>query len=125
MADVFHLPFPADSFDLVTCSNLLFLLSEPLLAMTELRRILAHGGRLAMLNPSEHLSERSATDFAREKSLQGLASATLINWARRAEQNHRWTEEETAALYEAVGFQYVGSVVKMGPGFARFSWGVR
>ncbi len=123
VGDVNHLPFPTSTFNMVTCSNLMFLLPEPQPAMEEIRRLLVPGGRLAMLNPSENLSEQSASKFVHEKGLQGMASATLINWARRAEHNHRWTEQATSTLYEEAGYQYRGSVLKMGRGFARFSWG--
>jgi ubiquinone/menaquinone biosynthesis C-methylase UbiE len=123
VADVFSLPFPADSFNLVTCSNLLFLLSEPVYAMEEIRRLVAPGGRLAMLNPSENLHDHSAGEYAREKGLHGMASATLLNWANRAVQNHRWTETETGELFTKAGFKYMGSTLRVGPGFARFSRG--
>jgi ubiquinone/menaquinone biosynthesis C-methylase UbiE len=125
VGDVYQLPFSTSTFNIVTCSNLMFLLTEPQAAMKEIRRLLVPGGRLTMLNPSENLSEHSASEFVREKDLQGMASATLINWARRAEQHHRWTEQATSTLYEDAGFQYKGSVLKMGRGFARFSWGAR
>ncbi len=77
-----------------------------------------------MLNPSEALNVQEAERFANEKGLQGLAQSTLVNWARRAEQNQRWTEDETVDLYHNAGMRCMECVQKVGPGFGRFSWGV-
>ena len=52
VADVMGLPFPI-TFDLVTASNLLFLLSEPIQALIRIEQLLHSGGKVAMLNPSE------------------------------------------------------------------------
>ena len=77
-----------------------------------------------MLNPSEALNEQTALRFADENGLQGMARQTLLNWARRAVANYHWTEAETYALYHAAGMKCMGSQIKVGPGFGRFSWGV-
>jgi ubiquinone/menaquinone biosynthesis C-methylase UbiE len=124
VANTFHLPFKSQSFDLLTASNLIFLLSEPARALEEMKRVLRPGGKLAMLNPSEHLNDQSALDYAVESSLDGVARETLLNWARRAIENHHWTEEETIDLYKDAGMKYMASALKVGPGFGRFSWGM-
>jgi SAM-dependent methyltransferase len=123
-ANVYAFPFPAGTFDLVTASNLLFLLAEPEKAITEMKRMLEDGGKLAMLNPSEFLTVQAATAFAAEKNLDGLARDTLINWARRAEEKKHWNDEQTGQLFEHAGMKYMGSILKVGPGFGRFSWGI-
>jgi SAM-dependent methyltransferase len=125
VADIYRLSFRENTFDLITCSNVLFLLANPARALFELRSKLVRGGKLALLNPSEMLNEQAAQDFATEKQLDGLARSTLLNWAKRAAENHHWTENETKQLYEAAGMTYGGSVLRVGPGFARFSWGLR
>lgn len=124
VADVYGLPFPVKSFDLITASNLVFLLSDPVRALVSMKQFLRFGGKLAMLNPSEQLNEQAALAFATARGLEGLARHTLLNWARRAVENHHWTEIETGDLYRSAGLQYMGSVLKVGPGFARFSWGI-
>ena len=123
VADVGGLPFKPHSFDLITASNLLFLLPNPENVLRDLKPFLANRGRVAMLNPSEALDEQEAERFANKKGLQGLARSTLVNWARRAEQNHRWTEDETRAIYAEVGMKCEACILKVGPGFGRFSWG--
>jgi SAM-dependent methyltransferase len=124
VADVDALPFKRDTFDLITASNLVFLLAEPINTLFKVKQLLRSGGRLAMLNPSENLNHQSASDFADESGLEGIARQTLLNWANRAEQHHRWTDGETRALYTAAGVNYQGSVLKVGPGFGRFSSGI-
>ncbi|OGO14627.1 MAG: hypothetical protein A2032_04155 [Chloroflexi bacterium RBG_19FT_COMBO_49_13] len=44
IADVNALPFPSHTFDLVTSTNLLFLLPQPILALIEMKRVLQPGG---------------------------------------------------------------------------------
>ena len=123
VADVNVLPFNAHRFDLITATNLLFLLTQPIPVLIEIKRVLRANGRVALLNPSEKLNILAAADFAEERGLDGMAKDTLLNWARRAEENHRWTEEGTQALYANAGIKYKASILKIGPGFGRFSWG--
>lgn len=122
-ADVFALPFAAQTFDLITASNLLFLLDQPTLALVEMKRLVKHGGKVALLNPTEILNVEAAEYFAGQRGLEGMARDTFVNWARRAEANHRWTEDEIRALYSSAGLKYMAGIIKVGPGFARFSWG--
>lgn len=125
LADALNLPFPARSFDLITASNLLFLLPDPLAALRELVRTARKGGGVAVLNPSEHLSVANATTLADQRGLRGLARDSLINWARRAEDNWRWPEAEVAAIFAQAGLQLKETMLKIGPGLARLALGTR
>ena len=123
VADGMKLPFRPQSFDLLTATNLLFLVPNPILMLIEMKRLLRPGGRLALLNPSENLNVQAAITFAGEQGLEGLAKSTLFTWARRAEENHRWTEDETRIVYAQAGMKCEACILKVGPGFGRFSWG--
>jgi len=123
IGDACWLPCKPRLFDLITATNLLFLLPQPIEVLLEMKRLLVPGGKLAMLNPSENLSQGAALAFARQQGLAGVAQDTLLNWARRAEAHQRWTEEETRGLFAQAGLVYMGSVLKVGPGFGRFSCG--
>lgn len=48
-ADARELPFPGSGFDAVCCFAALYLIEEPMRALDELVRVLAPGGRLALL----------------------------------------------------------------------------
>jgi SAM-dependent methyltransferase len=118
--DAFKLPFQSSTFDLVTATNLLFLLDEPLLALQEWACILSPDGELCLLNPSENLRVDAAARLANERGLVGTARASLLNWAQNAEKHFRWTEAETRELLSRAGFRLEESVLRVGPGFARF-----
>jgi ubiquinone/menaquinone biosynthesis C-methylase UbiE len=120
-ADAFALPFKPSTFDLVTATNLLFLLDDPLQALHEWRRVLVPGGELCLLNPSENLSIPAARLLADERGLDGTARESLLNWAHNAETHFRWTENETQELLSRAGFKLKEFVLKVGPGFARFA----
>ena len=69
------------------------------------------------------LTRRPRQRWQKRTPCRGLARQSLLNWAQRAEANHRWTEAETKALLLAAGIQPVESSLKVGPGFARFTRG--
>jgi ubiquinone/menaquinone biosynthesis C-methylase UbiE len=124
-ADALALPFPANIFDLITASNLLFLLPDPLPALRQMARALKPGGRLCLLNPSEQMSINAAQTLADQRALEGLARDTLLNFATRAERGHRWSEGELADLMTAAGLTLQESILKMGRGLLRFARGVK
>jgi ubiquinone/menaquinone biosynthesis C-methylase UbiE len=59
IADAHLMPFKAHSFDLVTATNLLFLLSQPINVLREVK-VAQSRRKVALLNPSENLNEHSA-----------------------------------------------------------------
>lgn len=124
-ADVLQLPFEAQSFDLVTASNLLFMLEQPQPALVELRRVLRAAGRLCLLNPSERMSVGAANQLALQRGLAGLAHETLLNWAWRAETHARWDAEQLAILLNAAGLELERSELRVGPGLARWACALR
>lgn len=124
-ADGLHLPFPGEAFDLVTASNLLFLLDKPELVLLELRRVLRTAGRLCLLNPSENMSVTAATRLADARGLSGLARETLVNYAWRAERHARWDTQQLASLLAAAGLKLERSDLRMGEGLARLACALR
>lgn len=120
-ADAFELPFKPSTFDLVTATNLLFLLDDPVRALREWKRVLVPDGKLCLLNPSEKLSLSAARRLADERGLGGTARESLLNWAFNAEAHFRWTENETRELLSRAGLRLEESVIRVGPGFARFA----
>ena len=71
VADVMDLPFPHNTFNLVTASNLLFLLSEPIQVLISLEQLLHSGGKVAMLNPSSFLTFSRQLDLLTIKAWKG------------------------------------------------------
>src|SRR5262245_15074680 len=48
------LPFPSDSFDVVTCINVLYAVSDPARTVAELNRVLKREGALIVSSPADH-----------------------------------------------------------------------
>jgi SAM-dependent methyltransferase len=124
-ADALRLPFPGAAFDLVCASNLLFLLPDPQQALQEMARLLRPGATLAVLNPSERMSVAAAAALADARRLSGLDRQSLLGWAARAESHHRWDEPALARLLASAGLTMTHSVLKIGPGLARWARAVR
>jgi SAM-dependent methyltransferase len=125
VADIHHPPFGDQNFDLITATNLLFLLPDPQLALQAMARLLHPNGQIATLNPTECLTVAAARELAETHNLSGLARETLLSWAVRAESHFRWSETETAQLFSSVGLRLIEIHTTMGPGFARFARGMR
>ncbi len=123
LASVYSPPFQREAFDLITASNLLFLLPDPLAALREMTRLLAPEGEIALLNPSERMSVIAATSLADERGLDGLARETLLNYAGRAECHFRWGEAELRELFAPANLALTDTVSKMGEGLVRFARG--
>lgn len=124
-ADALRLPFPEGWFHLVTASNLLFTLPDPKAALVEMRRLLQPTGQVALLNPSERLNMAAALSISERRGLQGVARDSLINWARIAEAGRRWHEDELSELFTSAGMKLTEAALMVGPGFARFTRGIR
>ncbi len=120
LASVYFLPFKPATFNLITASNLLFLLPDPLTALREMTRLLTPNGEIALLNPSEQMSIAAATALADERGLEGLARETLLNYAGRAEHHFRWSESDLHKLFAEANLEMTGVTTKMGDGLVRF-----
>jgi SAM-dependent methyltransferase len=123
IADAVRLPFPADSFAMVTASNLLFLVPDPVEVLRECARLLLPTGQVALLNPSENLDQSSALALAEARGLDLRSRETLLHWAQMAESHARWDLAAMERLFKAGGFKLVETRLRMGPGLARFARG--
>jgi SAM-dependent methyltransferase len=115
------LPFAPATFDLVTATNVIFLLEDPLLALRECHRLLKADATLALLNPSEHLTVEAAQSLTDLRGLQGKNRESLLGWARRAEKHGGWSEEKARFLLKKAGFTVIENTLRIGPGFARLT----
>ncbi len=120
LGDVRNLRFEAASFDAALATNVIFLLQEPLVGLKEMARVVRAGGIIAMLNPSTHMTLVAAETLADEQHLEGFARVSLVNWARAASVNRRFSAEEAQALFEAAGLTQIERQEKVGPGLALF-----
>ncbi len=117
--DARRLPYSMEAFDLVTATNVLFLVDEPQAGLSEMVRVAKHGGRVAMINPSERMSLEAATRLADERRLTGIERTSLLGWAQTAEARRRFTEADTRRMCADAGCRILEMTTRIGPGLAR------
>jgi ubiquinone/menaquinone biosynthesis C-methylase UbiE len=114
------LPYQPDRFDAVTATNVIFLQRDPLAALCGIGRVCQPDGLVAMLNPSPQMNVTTATAYADQHGLTDLNRVSFINWGNVAEQNHRFSEAQITALFEAAGLSEIVIEAKIG-GLALFA----
>ncbi len=97
------LSYPPDQFEAVTATNVIFLQRDPVAALRGMARVCKPDGLVAMLNPSPQMSITAATAYADQGGLTDFNRVSFINWGNVAEQAQRFSEEEIAEMFEAVG----------------------
>jgi ubiquinone/menaquinone biosynthesis C-methylase UbiE len=78
LGDIYHLPLPRDSFDVVTVHQVLHFLDDPERAIAEAARVLRPGGRLLIVDFAPHELE-----FLRERHAHrrlGFGHAAMRQW---------------------------------------------
>jgi len=118
-----QLPYADGSFDLITATNVIYLVDNPAAALQEINRLLKPTGIFAMLNPSEKMTVTTATALADERGLTGFARDNFIYWGEVAEANPRWTEEEISDLFRQANLDLVDCRTRIGDGLARYAKG--
>jgi ArsR family transcriptional regulator len=80
--DIFNLPLERDEFDVVTIHQVLHFLEEPEAAVVEAARMLAPGGRLAIIDLAPHGLEHLRDDHAHIRL--GFSHQILADWLEKA-----------------------------------------
>ncbi len=119
------LPFGAGEFDLVTATNVIFLLPDPVAGLKEMARVCKVGGRVAMLNPAPRLSQNTAQTFAAEAGLNEFDTLSLTHWGRVAEAHPRFSKAELKAMLPAAGLALEKVEAQVGRGLALFTRAVK
>jgi len=86
--DAIHLPFRSGSFDAVCCFAALHLFAEPFTALDQMRRVLGHEGRIAIMTSAR----------------RGITPAPLKPVLERASGMRVFETDEIVAALEARGF---------------------
>ncbi len=119
------LPFGAGEFDLVTATNVIFLLPDPVAGLKEMARVCKVGGRVAMLNPAPRLSQNTAQTFAAEAGLNEFDTFSLTHWGRVAETHPRFSKADLKAMLPAAGLALEKVEAQVGRGLALFARAVK
>jgi ubiquinone/menaquinone biosynthesis C-methylase UbiE len=107
VADAENLPFEDESFHLALSTCVMFLLPDPSKGIKEINRVLKKDGLIAMLNPSEKMSQETAAQYAKENDISGFERTALLKWSNVSTRRHRYTTDEMTALLEELHFSEV------------------
>lgn len=118
VGNVQQLRFDSASFDVALATNVIFLIPDPLAGLKEMARVVRSGGIIAMLNPSPNMTLAAADSLANDQHLEGLARTSLVNWAKAAAINRRFSHAEAHDLFTQTGLTDVSWIEKVGPGLA-------
>jgi len=81
--DAAHMPFPDESFDCVVCRAAFKNFSDPVGALNEIHRVLAHGGRASIIDLRKDATPAAIDDEVAGMHLSAL-NAKLTRWTFRA-----------------------------------------
>jgi ubiquinone/menaquinone biosynthesis C-methylase UbiE len=104
VADAENLPFKEGTFDIALSTCVMFLLPDPVKGIGEVHRILKDDGMIAMLNPSEKMSQEIAASYAKENGVTGFERIALLKWSNVSTRRHRYTENEMTKLLQDLHF---------------------
>lgn len=97
--DALALPYPDQTFDVVTGTMLLPVLQSPGRAVSEMIRVLRPGGRLSLFLPSPELTPGNARRYAKNRKYRGFERSSLIAWSITG---RRFSEEDLDSLFASV-----------------------
>jgi ubiquinone/menaquinone biosynthesis C-methylase UbiE len=114
--DVAHMPFAADSFDVVTCTAAFKNFPEPVAALDEMYRVLRPGGQATIFDMRKDASRADIDQELREMQLSPL-SAFITRWIfRLALLRAAYTREALMAVVARSRFGH-GELTPDGIGF--------
>lgn len=101
------LPYAPDWFDAVTATNVIFLQRDPPAALRGLVQVCKPNGLVAMLNPSPQMNVATAIVHSDKHGLVDFNRVSFVNWGNAAEQNHRFSQEQTTEMFETAGLSEI------------------
>jgi ubiquinone/menaquinone biosynthesis C-methylase UbiE len=125
VGSVYDLPFEKNTFDMVTATNVVFLVPQPFVALQKLADLVKPHGELVLLNPSEKMNIPAATELVEQAALTGLSKDTMLNYGRRAEKYYAWSPEDLSKMFREVGLEMVDTDTRMGKGLVRYAKAIK
>lgn len=108
------LPFEGGAFDVVTASNLLTTVADPVAALKEAARVLRPSGRLALLEPTPDLSHAGVTAFLKTQEHTPFTARALLSWSGAVEVHRAFDEAKMDADLRAAGFTPLSHARQLG-----------
>ena len=103
VGDAYDLPFQDSEFDLALSTCVLFLLPDPEKGMTEMVRVVKKGGKIAMLNPAERMSQEAAAEYCDKHGIRDFEQKTLLQWSNISTRRHRYNQAELTEFLQQHG----------------------
>ena len=103
-ADAARLPLPSQSVDACTGHSFLYLVADRREVLAEIRRVLAPGGQLVLMEPSARGATLRQT-LALSRDVRYLVSVSL--WRPFSRVHGRFTRRTLAETLESAGFEMV------------------
>lgn len=97
------LPFDSDSFDIVTCVNLLFLFADPSSVTSELLRVCKPGGQVILLEPSSTFNPWTAQTYCVDNRLNDFERESFLSFATAAARYRRTRPTRIGDVWQAWG----------------------
>jgi ubiquinone/menaquinone biosynthesis C-methylase UbiE len=98
-----RLPFPDNTFDLVTATTVVYFVAEPAAVLREMVRVTRPGRIVATLDPHASMDRSSVRDYCEHRRLGPQDTRKLLTWAIASERCLRFEEHELRALLAAAG----------------------
>lgn len=98
-----RLPFPDNSFDLVTATTVVYFVAKPAAVLREMIRVTRPGGIVATLDPHASMDRSSVRDYCERRRLGPQDTRKLLTWAIASERCLRFEEHELRALLADAG----------------------
>jgi ubiquinone/menaquinone biosynthesis C-methylase UbiE len=109
-----QLPFADRTFDVTFATTVVYFVARPERVVREMARVTRPGGALATLDPHASMSVGSVRAYSRAKQLSRKDARKLVAWARAAELNRRFQEQELRHLLEQAGWRKLVLERRMG-----------
>lgn len=103
VGDAYELPFQDDEFDMALSTCVLFLLPDPEKGMKEMVRVVKKGGKVAMLNPAERMSQEAASEYCIKHRITDFEQKTLLQWSNISTRRHRYNQGELTQFLQRHG----------------------
>ena len=109
-----QLPFADSTFDVTFATTVVYFVARPEKVVREMARVTRPEGTLAALDPHASISVGSVRAYSCEMRFSAKDTRKLVAWARAAELNRRFQEQELRDLLARAGWGDVHLERRMG-----------
>lgn len=101
------IPEESGYFDIACATSVIYFLDDPVSVLREMARVVKKGGRVAMLNPSDKMTDANIASFIEEHDLTGFEAESLESWLHAAKNARRFSEKLASRAMEDAGLSQV------------------